>query len=133
MPIYDFQCPADHRWEAVTSFEAAKEGMACPECGEAGQKAFSAAFSMGVPKTFSMNRRRKMVDERKQRRDHRIEEKVASGEMTQDQVWAMADAGKKSNNSPYLMDPQKDGKDLRPAAVEKREKSTGFFDDQIDM
>ncbi|NIN99204.1 MAG: hypothetical protein GTN93_29005 [Anaerolineae bacterium] len=132
MPIYDFQCPNGHAWDALVSFERAKAGLPCTECGETGEKLVS-GFNMGVPKTFSMDRRRQVIDERKKRQAQRAQDKVDKGEMTNDQMWAMAAAGKRSKVSPYLMDPKKDGKDMRPAAVEKREKSTGHFHDEIEM
>lgn len=135
MPLYEFSCACGYTWNALFSlerYEEAKAGQPCPECGEMAQKLVSSGTNFTV-KGFSLDNRRKNVDARKQRQKARVEKKVADGEMTNDQMWAMAAAGKRSKVSPYLMDPKKDGKDQRPEAQEKRERSTGHFHDEIEM
>ncbi len=41
MPLYEYRCPAGHRFEKIQSFTA-PEQLECPKCGQVGERLLSA-------------------------------------------------------------------------------------------
>jgi len=135
MPIYTYKCPEDHVFdECFLSFKLAephKDAHPCtdPDCEAEGKRVHD--FSGTALKTVGQfpGERIKKVDARKRRQIQRLDDKVKTGQMTEEEVDRMAAMRDKyAKASPYLTDPQ-ELKDKSAEAAAKRESATGHFDD----
>jgi hypothetical protein len=128
MPIYEYVCPDNHYFEQVfptmRTAEMHLKDHPC-ECGLLATRTFEHT-RISTPGD-SVQKRHRLVDDRKTRQAKRVEAMVADGKMTNDQAWKLSQIGKRGN-SPYQTDPKKHKTEARQETeteVEYIAKDTG--------
>lgn len=129
MPLYDYGCEDCGTELEVRHPLGKKPDLKCEVCGEPLERLILTASPARLDDTFP-GERQKVVDARLKRQEGRLQKMVAEGKLGDDDVDRMAEIRDKyAKDSPYMMDPTKDGKqDPNP-----EEPSAGHFDDQLEM
>ena len=126
-PLYDYGCDTCGHTVEVRHKITEEPSVRCEEC-----KAVMSRMISIVPIRLDNSfpgERQKEVDARLKRQEHRLEDMVESGKLTEDDVDKMAAIRDEfAQDSPYMLDPKEAKQDPNP-----EEPSTGHFDDQLEM